>query len=231
MSEENRSLAGIGFFKDLPAWDLEALGEACRWRRYNAGQQIVGHQDESTEVFFVIAGKVQAVIYSPAGKEVSFGDIEAGTTFGEIAAIDGRRRSVTVVAVTDSEVASMSADAFKKVLARHPEVSFKVLEQLADLIRRLSNRVFEFSVLAVKNRIHAELLRLARRSGVENNRALISPAPTHSEIASRVSTHREAVTRELNALGKDGVIIRSDGGLVVSDVARLAEMVEEVTGE
>ncbi|MDX1485398.1 MAG: helix-turn-helix domain-containing protein, partial [Alphaproteobacteria bacterium] len=91
--------------------------------------------------------------------------------------------------------------------------------------------VFEFSTLAVKNRIHAELLRLARRSGIEGNRASLSPAPTHSEIASRVSTHREAVTRELNAMAKDGLIARSGGGLVVTDVERLAEMVEEVTGE
>lgn len=231
MNGVDSNLAGIALLGQLPPAQLEPLAKACRWRRYDAGQQIVGHQDEGTDVFFVVAGEVHVVIYSPAGKEVSFGDLDAGSTFGEIAAIDGKPRSATIAAVTDSLVASMPAETFRDVLRRHPEVSSKVLEQLANLVRNLSHRVFEFSVLAVKNRIHAELLRLARRHGVDGNRAVISPAPTHSEIASRLSTHREAVTRELNQLSRDGLIARGDGTLVISNISRLAQMVEEVTGE
>lgn len=231
MNGVDGDLAGIALLGQLPPAQLEPLAKACRWRRYHAGQQIVGHQDEGTDVFFVVAGKVRVVIYSPAGKEVSFGELGAGSTFGEIAAIDGRPRSATIAAVTDSLVASMPAETFRDVLRRHPEVSSKVLEQLANLVRNLSHRVFEFSVLAVKNRIHAELLRLARRGEVDGNRAVISPAPTHSNIASRVSTHREAVTRELNQLSRDGLIARGDGTLVISDISRLAQMVEEITGE
>ncbi len=230
MDDVKETLGGIEFFKDLPAQDLEPLAKACRWRRYDAGQQIVGHQDESTDVFFVVAGKVRAVVYSTAGKEVSFREIEAGSTFGEIAAIDAKPRSAAIVALTDALVASLPGDAFRKVLGRHPEVSSKVMEHLTGLVRQLSERVFEFSVLAVKNRIHAELLRLARRRGVDGNKAVISPAPTHSEIASRLSTHREAVTREINALARDGLIERSSGKLVITDVARLARMVEDIVG-
>lgn len=231
MSGNVRSLAGIEFFEDLPSSDLETISKTCHWRAFRAGQQILSHQDQSSDVFFVAAGKVRAVIYSQSGKEVSFGDIDAGSTFGEISAIDGRPRSATIVALTDAEVASLSAEAFRQILNRHPEVSSKVLAQLAGLVRRLSDRVFEFSVLAVRNRIHAELLRLVRRSRSDGNEIVISPAPTHAEIASRVATHREAVTRELNALAREGLIVKASGGLVVTDVERLAQMVEEVTGD
>ena len=231
MGEVKETLGGIEFFKDLPERDLEPLGTACRWRRYQAGQQIVGHQDESTDVFFVTAGKVHAVIYSLAGKEVSFREIEAGSTFGEIAAIDGMPRSATIVALTDALVASMPGDALRMVLARHPDVSSKVMEHLTGLVRQLSERVFEFSVLAVNNRILAEWFLLAHRRGIDGNKAVIAPAPTHSEIASRLSTHREAVTRELNALARDGLLERGAGKLVITDVARLARMVEDIVGE
>jgi CRP-like cAMP-binding protein len=231
MDEVKETLGGIGFFKDLPDQDLGPLAKACRWRRYDAGQQIVGHQDESTDVFFVVAGKVHAVVYSTAGKQVSFREIEAGSTFGEIAAIDAKPRSAAIVALTDALVASLPGAAFRKVLGRHPEVSSKVMEHLTGLVRQLSERVFEFSVLAVKNRIHAELLRLAHRRGIDGNKSVIAPAPTHSEIASRLSTHREAVTRELNALARDGLIERGSGKLVITDVARLARMVEDIVGE
>ena len=57
------------------------------------------------------------------------------------------------------------------------------------------------------------------------------PAPTHVEIASRVSTHREAVTRELNRLFRIGIIEQRGGTLLVKDVERLAEMVHDATGK
>jgi Crp-like helix-turn-helix domain len=75
----------------------------------------------------------------------------------------------------------------------------------------------------------AELLRLA--SLVEGKSARIVPAPTHVEIASRVSTQREAVTRELNRLSRIGIIERRGGTLLVKDTDRLSEMVHDATGE
>src|SRR3546814_17818984 len=80
-----------------------------------------------------------------------------------------------------------------------------LLTSLIGTVRTLSERIFEFSTLAVKNRIHSELLRLAREGEHVGKTAHISPAPTHADIASRISTHREAVTRDLNELTKSGL--------------------------
>jgi CRP-like cAMP-binding protein len=99
------------------------------------------------------------------------------------------------------------------------------------LVRLLSARVFEFSALAVRNRIHAELLRLAREHMDAGNTAAISPSPTHADIASRISTHREAVTREYHNLSESGLIEQRRGKLVIHDIARLETMVREVMGE
>ena len=106
-----------------------------------------------------------------------------------------------------------------------------LLNQFVSKIRTLTTRVYEFSALAVSNRIQAELLRLANLAAQEGNCARIASAPTHAEIASRISTHREAVTRELNRLARLGLIERKGGALVVKDIRRLAAMVHEITGE
>ena len=105
------------------------------------------------------------------------------------------------------------------------------MKRLSRLTRLLSERVFEYSTLAVKNRIHAELLRLARDRIDDNNQAVIDPVPTHADLASRVSTHREAVTRELNSLAQAGLLERHSEKIIVRDVAELERMVHEVTGE
>jgi CRP/FNR family transcriptional regulator, cyclic AMP receptor protein len=61
--------------------------------------------------------------------------------------------------------------------------------------------------------------------------AVIRPAPTHSEMASRISTHREAVTRELSRLRSLGIIARQGRTLRVNDLARLEAMVEDLEAD
>jgi CRP/FNR family transcriptional regulator, cyclic AMP receptor protein len=231
MSEPGYTLSNIRFFEGLSARDLDSLAKDCRWRRYTADQQIIGHQDDTNDAYFVVSGGVRVIIYSASGKEVMFRDLGPGKIVGELSAIDGEARSASVIALSPSVLAVMPADRFHRVLRDHPEVARRIMAYLVGLVRRLSDRVVEFSVLAVKNRIHAELLRLAHDQGFDGNTAIIVPAPMHAEIASRVSTHREAVTRELNALARDGLIERRDGNLVIRDVARLARLVESVLEE
>lgn len=226
-----RALGEIAIFREVAEDELEALAHRCHWRRFSRDQQILGYGDDSHDVFFVVQGRVRAINYSVGGKEVSFRDIDAGDTFGEFAAIDGQPRSANIVALDESLIASMTSGIFWDALRDHPEVAAATLKRLTAQVRSLTARVFEFSTLAVKNRIHAELLRLARDHMAEDNVAVISPAPKHADIASRVSTHREAVTRELNDLAHHGLIERRERSLVISDVAQLEHLVEEVLGE
>ena len=231
MEEGSETLSGIELFERLSRRDLEALGKRCQWWHYAVNQEIVGQQDETNDVYFIVSGEVRVTVFSLTGKEVAFRDMRAGQSFGELAAIDDKPRSANVVALADSLIASMPAKVFWDMLHNHPEVAAAVLRHLTRLVRRLSERVFEVSALAVRNRIHAELLRLARRNMRDDNTARISPAPTHADIASRVSTHREAVTREYNALTRAGLVERQSGALIIRDVAALARMVEEILGE
>jgi CRP-like cAMP-binding protein len=125
----------------------------------------------------------------------------------------------------------MPGSTFRELLDSEPGLAQALLPRLVKTIRALTTRVYEFSTLAVNNRIQAELLRLASLAPKEGKGARLKPAPTHAEIASRVSTHREAVTRELNRLSRIGLIERQTGTLIVCDLDRLAAMLHEMTGE
>ena len=156
------SLGSIDIFRNLPPGDLAGLAELCTWSRYEPHQEIVGYLDESRQVFFLAEGTARAIIYSLSGKEVTFRDIDAGEMFGEFAAIDGEPRSASVEALAPCLVATLSAERFWEVLRDHPKVTEATLQRLTRQIRALTERVLEFSTLAVKHRIHAELLRMAR---------------------------------------------------------------------
>jgi CRP-like cAMP-binding protein len=224
-------LEKVAVFRELAPDTLARVQKRCGWRHYEPGEPIVDYLDASDDVFFIAAGEARVSIYSVAGKAVTFTDLGPGDMFGEYAAIDGARRSATIEARTSCLVASMSGAAFRELLQSEPTVMLALLRQFVSKIRTLTTRVYEFSALAVNNRIQAELLRLGRLAPKEGKSARIASAPTHSEIASRISTHREAVTRELNRLARLGIIERKSGTLLIKDVDRLAAMVHEVTGE
>ena len=81
----------------------------------------------------------------------------------------------------------------------------------------MTDRVFEYSTLVVRERVICELLRRADEAGRLEGAATIIPMPTHGELASAISTHREAVSREMSDLAKRGLIARRGASLVLKD--------------
>ena len=230
-AQVQQSLTGIDIFARLSPEAMSRLQKRCVWRRYQAGEPIVDYLDASRDVYFITAGEARATLYSVSGKVVTFTDLGPGEMFGEIAAIDGGPRSASIEARTSCVVAAMPAAAFREVLQSEPEATQALLQRMAGRIRVLTTRIYEFSSLAVNNRIQAEIVRLATLARREGKSARIETAPTHAEIASRVSTHREAVTRELNRLSRLGVIEQQGRTLIVADLDRLEKMVHAATGE
>jgi len=154
-----------------------------------------------------------------------------GDYFGELAAIDGRSRSASVMALTDSLVASLPKGQFLALLGSHPTISMKVIRRLTEIVRTATDRIMDLSTLAANNRVRADLLRLAKDHMKGGNEAEISPIPMHSDITSRASTTRETVARVLSDLAHHGIVERQKEMLLVMDVEQLSDMVEEVRGE
>ena len=228
------TLIGIEIFAGLAAEVRTEIARRCRAAIFGPGETVVSHRDESTNVYFVVSGTVRVRIDSPTAREVTFRDMGAGQVFGDLSAIDGKPRSAQVDTREESVLAWMPANVFLDVITTYPDVTLRVLRQLTFFVRNLSERVVEFSTLGVNNRLHAELLRLAREHRTargDEPRVVIERFPTHQELASRISTHREAVTRELRRLEKAGVIARRSHSVTIEDIAVLEQMVEEVKGE
>ena len=230
-SDRAATLQRVPIFAKLSDSALERLARSCTWGQHESGEEILSFQDASTRILFLLSGKARVVIYSSEGKAVVFRDLTAGTMFGEIAAIDRRPRSASVEALEPCTVASLSAESFERLILDEPSVAFATLQHLAANVRRLSERVFEFSTLFVQNRVHAELLRLAGEAGSQQNEVTLSPAPSLSDIADRISTHREAVSRELSRLTANGLLRREGNDLKITNVAKLAKLVHEARGD
>jgi CRP-like cAMP-binding protein len=215
------ALRAIAYFKSLDDAAFAELAQQCAIREYGAEELIIGHKDETFDVLFLLEGLARVSLYSAEGRRVAFRDIAAGTIFGELSAIDGQPRSASVESTEPCVAAVMRRPHFLAAMAGHPEFATAVARHLTTQVRVLTRRVFEFSTMAVRQRLWAELLRLAEAAASGKGVAELSPAPTHAEIASRISTHREAVTREFAWLEDQGFIVKEGRVLKVPNLARL----------
>jgi len=225
------SLKTVALFAGLTAEARRAYEQRCIWRSYHRGEQIIGPISGTRDVFFVISGSVRVVSHSSSGREITFADLNAGDLVGELAAIDGGPRSATVVATSDTLLAIMAPATLRQLISDYPDAALLLLTRLANMIRTSTSRIMELSTLGAHNRVYAEILRMAKGNVILNSVTSINPAPTHSDIASRISTTRETVARAMGDLSRLGVISQHHGTLIVKDVARLAEMVEHFWSE
>lgn len=213
----------------------EPLGERlephARLVTLRPNQIVIGHQDRTRDVFVVLEGSLRVELASLNGREIILADAGPGDLVGEFAALDDQPRSATVTAIGGAVLAGIAGETFRAAAMADPASAEWLARRLVRQIRLLTERVFELNALAVRNRLHCELLRLCLAAGVKDNRARISPAPTHVQLASRIGTHREAVTRELQYLQKQDIAVQQGRELDVNDVARLTEIVRAAAGD
>lgn len=218
-------LARNAILSDLPRERLQWLAQMCRWRRYAPGQEIVARNGGGDDVHLIVDGAVRIHVYAADGREVLFTHLQQGGIVGDFAAVDGGLRSTDAHASTEVLSAVLAADAFRRLLREEPAVEERYLRSLVSLVRSLTDRVIELSTLGVQNRIRAEVLRLAHAAPAGDDAVKLQPAPRHADLAARVGTTREQVTRELSALTRQGLLQKKKGALVVTDMRGLEDLV------
>ena len=206
-------LSRFGFFRPFPAGALEALAAVARWRGFEPGQTVLEAGDPARDVFFIAEGEVRILTRGSGGHEILLNELGPGEFFGEIAAIDGGLRSAGVVALPRARVCVIAAAPFLRFALSTPQASHHVMRLLAGLVREKDARLLELTVLPVRPRLIALLLRLARPR--EAGGVVVSPPRPHHELAARIGTRREVVSRILGALGREGLAQAARGGLVL----------------
>ena len=137
---------------------VEALARAAQPVSYSKNKQIYGQDDLSTDFHIILEGTVRAKSFSPDGKEVTYSDIDAGSVFGEFSALDASPRSATVVATTNVKALKFPASALASAVENDGKVAHAMLLLQVEKVRALTERVYEFSVLAVRQRVQSETI-------------------------------------------------------------------------
>lgn len=226
-SSPSPALRDIDLFQGLDDGGCEHVGGLIKWRQYPKGAEVVSHRSGGDDVYIIASGRVRATIFTYGGKEISYQELGPGETFGELSAIDRQPRTATIITLQAARIGTITRKDYWDIVTRYPEVARAALQRLARLVRFLVDRVYQYGALDVKGRVRMELLRLARANAAGEDRATITDFPTHHEIANRIISHREAVSRELSDLRRQGLIRQDKRELTVTSVAKLASLLED----
>jgi CRP/FNR family transcriptional regulator, cyclic AMP receptor protein len=223
-------LAGIPLLKDAGV-DLSRFEARSHWRRFEPDEILVDFDDLSTDIYFLLSGEVRVLIRTQSGKEVILGEMRGGQLFGELAAIDGVKRSANVTALTRGEVGIMPSAVFRELVFASQPVADRLLRLLAGRVRELNSRLMEQAVLDLRHRLYSELLRMSAPRAGHGSERVVTPPPFHHVLAARIGCRREQVTREFTTMAGEGLVERTRGALVIKrpDVfeARVAEAFRE----
>lgn len=164
----------------------------------------------------VLQGRLQAIDYTLDGREVALSTIEANQTFGQASLIATRPVQLTWMAVISSTLAVMPPQ-FALDLLRGPHMGFPVAAELAQQVCDFMSWQKILSIHPVSARVCAWILWEA----ADKDDLVI---PTHAELAWRLSTTRESITRTLQRLQTEAVLERSGDAWHIRDRATLEEL-------
>ena len=208
-------LARSSMFGALLPETRERLAAAMHRRHYKRGQVIFHQDDPGAAVYLIESGRVKVVLATADGEDLLLSVLGAGEIFGELALLDGRPRSATVVALEDTVTLVLERTAFLQFLRADPEATLHLFHALADLIRRLTEQVEDLAMLDVPRRLERKLLELADAYGQPGPQGIrIDLCLTQSELASMIGTSRVSVNQWLASL-EDLAIIACEGQRII----------------
>lgn len=196
-----------------------------RWIDAGPEQIVVDFEDTTTDVYFVVQGSVRVLVRTADGMRTQIlGDFVVGDLVGEMSAIDDAPRSARIEALVRTRLCAMPGAQFLNLAFASRTVAFRLMRLLTARIRGQNRRLLEHAALPIRLRLAAELLRLTRPR--PDGTRVLSPPPTQEELAARIGTRRETVSRELAGLGRDGLLRRTKAALVLTDPDTLHSLVE-----
>ena len=164
-------------------------------QKYSAGETILVEGDPCDGLFSLIDGSVKLFKLSPTGRELILTVFEKGMSFNEVPVFDGGRNPINVDALEDCTLLLIPRVVMTRTIQRHPEQGLAVIQRLAENLRNMLEMIGQLAFLQVPNRLARLLLRLPEDHSY-----------TQEQLAARLGTVREVVSRALTELEDAGAI-------------------------
>src|SRR5512133_1429952 len=224
-TEESQSAVGllrsVPLFADLDQPELERFSRVAVPRSFPASTRVFHEGDQSDACYIVRSGTFRVTREHPDGRAITLATLGPGDIVGELAMLDGEVRSASVEALDDGELLALPAGEVRSLLARHPEISVKLVGNLVRRLRSANERISRQSFQTVPSRVAGVLSQLVAEEAPHGDGGAAPLRMTQADLAQLAGTSRESVSRFLADLERAGIVRPGRGRVAVLDPAKL----------
>jgi CRP/FNR family cyclic AMP-dependent transcriptional regulator len=204
-------LDNIALFSGLEPDELSRLSSKAVIHSYPKNTIVINQGDISNSLHIIVSGKVKVFLSNEEGKEIILNTMGPGEYFGELALLDAGPRSASVITTAPARLAIISKLDFEDFLQNHSQTMLKILQNAFARLRALTDTVSSLALLDVYGRVTKLLLESAEEvDGIK----IVQLEMTQQDIANRIGSSREMVSRILKDL-KTGGYIELEGKKII----------------
>ena len=221
-------LKGHVLFRDLDPALIAPVAKLGVTRKLAANQCLFIKGDDGNALYGVLSGCMRISASAPTGKEINLNMLYPGDLFGEIALLDGKKRTADATAMTPTELLCIQRQDFLNLLKSEPELSIHLLHMVCDRLRKTSEIVEDTAFLSLRLRLAKRLLNLTKyadQSGPSDKLGVLKIS--QSELGQMMGVSRESINKCLRAWSNDGWINLSRGKISILETGALEQMIKD----
>jgi len=221
-ADKKEMLRQAALFRDLDEAILESLAHGSVEKRLARNEILFVAGDEATGLYVVIEGSVRAFRTGADGREQVIHVEKAVTTIAEVPVFDNGFYPSTVAAEEDSRLLFIAKEKVRAACLEHPQVALAAARLFASRLRKCAELVESLSLREVGQRLAQFLLDQAEKNGKPSTDGVrFRQVLTHNQLAARIGTVREVVSRVMLRLQEQGLIVAKDKVITIPDVEAL----------
>lgn len=215
-------LARIRLFAAFSEEELQAAASLVRRKSYAPGECLFIEGEPCDSMFLLTEGSVRIFKSSASGREILLAQQSAPASIAEIPVFDGGPYPASATAVDQVSAYLIAKDDFRRLCREHPDLTLKLLAVVGARLRGLVAVLHQVTFGGVRQRLARTLLDFEQQSGGSPFRM----PETHQELAGRLGTVREVISRNLSRFQSQGFIRIDNRQVWVDDRAGLLNEAE-----
>jgi CRP/FNR family transcriptional regulator len=217
-----KALKAVRHFEELPDEILDALTQRMTPHHLDAGQVVYLEGEPAEKVYVLKKGWAKSTRTTIDGREQATLVLKAGELFGDEAVFLGVPHPVTVIALEKVELWVIQKQALLELVQHYPALAMAFIRRSSERTLYYIDLVEDLGLRNVQARLANTLLKHAEL--VDGN--FVVPRQhwtTLDEMATRLGTVRDVLSRTLNALEAEGILKIDRTKITIFDPQKLLE--------
>ena len=214
-------LQKVEVFKRCNKELIENISKNILIKNVPSDTTILNHGDDTKHVYVILEGSVIITQLAEDGKIVGLELVKSGGSFGEMSAIDGSKRSASVISLGTVKLGIINYTFFRNIILEDADFCRSLLVKFTRIVRRSNQQIFSLATANARKRLLLQMVRLSSIDKTNPTVMVLEKGLSHNAIGSFAGISRETVTRLISGLKLSNIIWSSETGNLEMNIEKV----------